>query len=356
MKVHWSFFLLLAFFAFIGYQTSGSLLAALTPIISIVALFFCVLLHEFGHSLVAQRLGIEIQGITLLPIGGVSNMKSLPEKPADEVKITIAGPLVNVVLAFIFFGLAFLLGAVPLLPSDLFTGFSSVGQFFFYLSYLNVLLAVFNLLPAFPMDGGRVLRGLLASRLGAVRATDISSAVGQFFAVAFLLVGLLSANFILTFIAIFIFFGARGEAQMVRQRELTQGISVSEVMGTKPHTQTVTPYHTFGQVLDSVIHGYQEDFPVVDENGNLLGMITRDEILAAAHSPAKYSSVRDLMKTNVPTISPQADLFKDGVRLLQQSGLRALPVTENGELVGMLTIEDIGQASLLRDLRQEERV
>jgi len=347
VKVHWTFFLLLAFFAFSGYEVTGSLVGALTATLVIVALFFCVLLHEFGHSLVAQRLGIEIHSITLLPIGGVSNLESLPEKPADEVRITIAGPLVNVVLALIFFGVALLLGAVPRVPADVFTGVGSVGQFFFYLGYLNVVLAVFNLIPAFPMDGGRILRGLLASRLGAVRATDISSTVGHIFAVAFFLIGLISGNLLLALVAVFIYFGASGEARMVRQRELTHGLIVSDVMGTKPHTETVTPYHTFGQVLDSVIHGYQEDFPVLDD-GKLVGMITRDEIMAAAHSPERYQSVRDLMKTNVPTISSQADLFKDGLRILQQSGLRALPVTENGELVGMLTIEDVGHASLLR--------
>src|SRR5215212_928487 len=340
VRVHWTFFLLLAFFAFIGYQEPGGLVGALTATITIVALFFCVLLHEFGHSLVAQRLGIKIHSITLLPIGGVSNLESLPEKPADEVKITVAGPLVNVVLAPIFFGVGLLLGAVPRLPADLFTGIGSVGQFFFYLGYINVVLALFNLLPAFPMDGGRILRALLATRLGAVRATEISSAVGQLFAVAFFLIGLISGNLLLALVAVFIFFGASGESQMVRQRELTRGLLVSDVMGTKPRTETVTPYHTFGQVLDSVIHGYQEDFPVVDEEGNLVGMLTRNEIMAAAHSPERYSSVRDLMKTNVPTISSQADLFEDGLPILQQSGLRALPVTENGELVGMLTIED----------------
>jgi Zn-dependent protease/CBS domain-containing protein len=350
VKVHWTFFLLLAFFAFVGYQTSGSLLGALTPTAVIVALFFCVVLHEFGHSLVAQRLGIEIHSITLLPIGGVSNLESLPEKPSDEVKITLAGPLVNVVLAPIFFGVGLLLGAVPGIPSDLFTGVGSVGQFFFYLGYLNVVLALFNLLPAFPLDGGRVLRGLLATRLGAVRATEISSIVGQLFAVAFFLIGLLGGNFLLALVAVFIYFGATGEAQMVREREKTLGLRVSDVMGTKPRTETVTPYHTFGQVLDSVIHGYQEDFPVLDEDGNLVGMITRDEIMTAAHSPERHQSVRDLMKTNVPTISSQADLFEDGLRILQQSGLRALPVTENGELVGMLTIEDVGHASLLGPL------
>ena len=133
---------------------------------------------------------------------------------------------------------------------------------------------------------------------------------------------------------------------MVRQRESTRGILVSDVMGTKPRTETVTPNHTFGQVLELVIHGYQQDFPVLDD-GKLVGMLTRNEIMAAAHSPERYSSVRDLMKTNVPTITPQADLFEDALPILQRSGLRALPVTENGELVGMLTIEDVGQASLL---------
>src|SRR5215212_4115348 len=349
VRVHWTFLLLLAFFAFIGYQASGSLAGALTPTALIVALFICVVLHEFGHSLVAQRLGIEIHSITLLPIGGVSNLESLPEKPADEVKISVAGPSVSVVLALIFFGMGLLLGAVPRVPTDLFTGFGSVGQFFFYLGFLNIILAVFNLLPAFPLDGGRILRGLLATRLGAVRATNISSTIGQVFAATFFLIGLLSGDILLALVAVFIFFGASGEAQMVRQRELTSGLTVSEVMGTKPHTETVTPNHTFGQVLDLVIHGYQEDFPVLDD-GNLVGIITRDEIMTAAHSPERYSSVRDLMKTNVPTISSQADLFEDGLRILQQSGLRALPVTENGELVGMLTIEDVGQASLLGPL------
>ena len=353
VRVHWTFFLLLAFFAFLGYQTSGSLVGALTETVTIVALFFCVLLHEFGHSLVAQRLGLKIQDITLLPLGGVSNLESLPEKPADEVKITLAGPLVNVVLAPIFVGVGLLFGAVPRMPTDLFMSIGSVGQFFVYLGYLNVVLAVFNLIPAFPLDGGRILRALLATRLGAVRATDISSAVGQLFAVAFFLIGLLGGNFLLALVAVFIYFGATGEAQMVRQQEKTSGLRVSDVMGTKPRTETVTPSHTFGQVLDSVIHGYQEDFPVVDESGNLLGMLTRDEIMTAAHSPERYQSVRDLMKTNVPTISSQADLFEEGLSILQQSGLRALPVFENGELVGMLTIEDVGNASLLGPLSRK---
>jgi Zn-dependent protease/CBS domain-containing protein len=354
VRVHWTFLLLLAFFGFTAYRQSERLASALVTVGIIVALFVCVLLHEYGHSLVAQRLGIEIVDITLLPIGGLARLKSLPEKPWDEVEIAIAGPLVNVVLAPIFFGTALLLGGSLTTPPNILGGVQSAGQVFVYLGYINVALVVFNLIPAFPMDGGRVLRGLLATRLGPVRATDISSAVGQIFAAAFFLIGLLGGNLLLALIAVFIFFGASGEAQMVRQREMMRGLLVSDVMGTRRRTETVTPYHTFGQVLDMVIHGYQEDFPVVDESGNLVGMITRNEIMAAAHSPERYASVRDVMKTNVPTISPDADLFTDGARILQESDLRALPVVRAGELIGMLTIDDIGQAALLRDLRKQQ--
>ena len=141
---------------------------------------------------------------------------------------------------------------------------------------------------------------------------------------------------------------------MVRQRETARGLSVADVMGTERRTETVSPYNNFGQVLDAVIHGYQTDFPVVEEDGRLVGMLTRTEIFAAVHSPDRYSSVRDLMRTDFPKLTPEADLFADGNRLLQESGLRAIPVVKNDELVGMFTVEDVGQANLLRDLRQQQ--
>ncbi len=354
IKVHWTFLLLLVFFAFLGYRDSGSAVGALATAAVVVALFFCVLLHEFGHSLVAQRLGIEVPDITLLPIGGLARLKNLHDKPWDEVKIAVAGPLVNVVLAPIFFVGALLLGVDSLSLPNLLNGVDSLGQAFAYLAVINVILAVFNLVPAFPMDGGRVLRGLLATRMSPVRATDISSGIGQAFAFTFFLLGLLSGNFILALIAVFIFFGASGESQMVRQREALRGLNVSDVMGTKPRTETVTPHHNFGQVLDAVIHGYQEDFPVVEEDGRLVGMLTRNEILEATHSPGRFSKVRELMKTEFPTISPEADLFSEGHRTLQESGLRAIPVLEGGKLVGMLTVDDLNRANLLRDLRKEQ--
>src|SRR3712207_6585047 len=231
VKVHWTFLLLLAFFGFTAYQNSGSLGSALVTVGVIVALFVCVLLHEYGHSLAAQRLGIEIADITILPIGGLARLKSLPERPWDEVKIANAGPLVNVVLAPLFFGTALLLGGGLTMPPNILEGVQSAAQVFVYLGFINVALVVFNLIPAFPMDGGRVLRGLLATRLGPVRATDISSAVGQFFAAAFFLIGLLSGNLLLALVAVFIFFGAGGEGPMVRQREQMRGLLVSGEIG-----------------------------------------------------------------------------------------------------------------------------
>lgn len=358
VKVHWTFFFLLAFFAFVGYQTAsrsgGNVgLGVVVTIAVILALFLCVVLHEFGHSLVAQRLGIDVADITLLPIGGVARLKTLPDKPVDEIKIAVAGPLVNVVLAPIFLGLALAFG-VNLSPlPGLAAAQHSLGGAFFYLGLVNIGLVVFNLIPAFPLDGGRVLRGLLAIRLGPVRATDISAGIGQVLAVVFGIVGFATGSLGLILIAIFVFFGASGEQQMVRQRETTRGLDVSDVMGTKRRTETVSPYNSFGQVLDAVIHGYQVDFPVVEEDGRLVGMLTRGEIFSAVHSPDRFGDVRDVMLTDFPTIAPDADLFADGNRILQESGLRAIPVVQNGELVGMLTVDDIGQANLLRDLRKQ---
>jgi Zn-dependent protease len=355
VKIHWTFFLLFVFFGGYGYLQSGTVLGAVFMTALILVLFVFVLLHEFGHALVAIRQGIEVPDITLLPIGGLARLKTIPERPWDEVKIAVAGPIVNVILAALFYGVALLFfGVSPFtLPSPevIAEGTSSAGIILSYLGLMNVILGVFNMIPAFPMDGGRILRGLLATRFGPVRATDISSTVGQFFAFAFFVFGLLSGNFLLALIAVFIFFGAGGEAQMVRQRELMRGLTVADVMGTKRRTETLTPYHNFGQVLDAVVHGYQEDFPIVEEDGRLVGMITRDEIMKAAHSSDKFLNVRDLMRTEFPTISPGADLFTEGYQTLQENNIRAVPVVdEYGDLTGMLTIDDIRQASLLRQL------
>jgi len=175
------------------------------------------------------------------------------------------------------------------------------------------------------MDGGRVLRGLLSTRMNRVRVTYIVSPVGQIFAAFFFLFGLLAGEFVLTLIAVFVWFGAAGEAQMVRQRELTRGLTVSDVMGNKPHTKTFAPYHTFGQVLEEAVHGDQEDFPVVDEKGRLVGMTTRAEILADAHSPDRFGNVRDLTEDRVPYHLARSSPFRGRCSHLAKERLQRHP-------------------------------
>ncbi len=351
LKVHWTFLLLLAFFGALGLARTGSLLGTVLMAGLILLLFAFVVLHEYGHALVARRLGYEVEDIVILPLGGMARLKTFPERAMDELKIAIAGPPVNLVLAAVFYGAAYAgYGISPFAVPEPRTVEGSAGYFLSYLGLVNLVLAAFNLLPAFPMDGGRVLRAFLSTRMGRVRATDLAATVGQAFAVLFFVFGLLSLNIVLTLIAVFIFLAAGDEAQAMRQRELMRGLRVADVMRERRRTETLTPDHTFGQVLEAVLHGYQEDFPVLDERGGLVGMLRRDDIYDAARSRARSTRVRDLMKTEFPVISPEADLLRDGYRLLQESGFKTLPVCDGHKLVGLLGVEDVGRASLLRDL------
>lgn len=351
LKVHWTFLLLLAFFGALGFARTGSLLGTILMAGLILLLFTFVVLHEYGHALVASRLGYEVEDIILLPLGGMARLKTFPDKAMDELKIAIAGPPVNLVLAALFYGAAYVgYGVSPFAVPEPRAVEGSAGYFLSYLGLVNLILAVFNLLPAFPMDGGRVLRAFLATRMDHVRATDLAATIGQAFAVFFFVFGLLSLSVILTLVAVFIFLAAGDEARAMRQREMIRGLTVADVMRKRSRTETLTPDHTFGQVLDAVLHGYQEDFPVLDEHDGLVGMLHRDDIYNAARFRDRDTQVRDLMKTGFPVISPRADLLQDGYRLLQENDFKTLPVCDEGELVGLLGVEDIGRASLLRRL------
>lgn len=211
--------MLLVFFPALGYARMGTVLGAALFAALIGVLFVFVVLHEYGHALVARRLGIGVRDIILMPLGGMARLESLPEKPSDEVKVSIAGPPVNLVLAALFYGVAYAgFDISPFSIPDLSAEDDRIGNVLVYLGLVNLVLAIFNLLPAFPMDGGRVLRGLLSFRMERVRATEIASAVGQGFAALFFVFGILAGNIILAFIAIFIFFSARGEARIMRER------------------------------------------------------------------------------------------------------------------------------------------
>jgi Zn-dependent protease len=273
VKVHVTFLLLLAWVWFTHYRVGGTE-AAWQGVLFIVLLFACVLLHEFGHAFAARLYGIRTPDITLLPIGGVARLQRMPDKPAQELVVALAGPAVNVVIAAALFtvpGRTAEADEVAHLEdprTDLLARLAGV----------NVMLVVFNLIPAFPMDGGRVLRALLAMRLSYGRATQVAASVGQGVAFLFGFLGLLY-NPLLIFIAIFIYLGAASEAGLAQMKEVTTGMPVSEAMVT--HFVTLPPDARIERAVEALLRTTQHEFPVVDASGGLAGILTRDDIIRA---------------------------------------------------------------------------
>src|SRR5437016_1682511 len=306
LYVHATFFLLIAWVG-ITYWLAGGSAAALSGIAFILALFACVVLHELGHALTARRYGIRTRDITLLPIGGVSRLERIPDDPRQEVWVSLAGPAVNVVIAAVLY--AWLLLSQTSRPLSVLT--MARGPFLERLLLVNVSLAVFNLLPAFPMDGGRVLRALLAMRMDYVRATQVSAHVGQAMALVFGLLGLFTNPF-LVFIALFVWIGAAQEASMVQMRTALSGIPVSRAMLTDFHT--VAPDDTAKRVLELILAGSQQDFPVLDggqgsQGGRLSGVLLRSDVLKALAQRASDWRVRDIMRREFEVVDA-ADMLE----------------------------------------------
>ena len=341
LYVHATFFLLIAWVG-ITYWLAGGSAAALSGIAFILALFACVVLHELGHALTARRYGIRTRDITLLPIGGVSRLERIPDNPRQEVWVSLAGPAVNVVIAAALY--AWLLVSQTLRPLSALTMAS--GPFLERLLLVNVSLAVFNLLPAFPMDGGRVLRALLAMRMDYVRATQVSAHVGQAMALVFGLIGLFSNPF-LVFIAFFVWIGAAQEASMVQMRTALSGIPVSRAMLT--NFQTVAPDDAAKRVLELILAGSQQDFPVVDggQGGRVAGVLLRSDVLKALAQRASDWRVRDVMRREFEVVDA-ADMLDTALARLQSCNCHTLPVTSRGALVGLLTMENVGEFLLIQ--------
>jgi len=341
LYVHATFFLLIAWVG-ITYWLAGGSAAALSGIAFILALFACVVLHELGHALTARRYGIRTRDITLLPIGGVSRLERIPDDPRQEVWVSLAGPAVNVVIAAALY--AWLLVSQTLRPLSALT--MAGGPFLERLLLVNVSLAVFNLLPAFPMDGGRVLRALLAMRMDYVRATQVSAHVGQAMALVFGLIGLFSNPF-LVFIAFFVWIGAAQEASMVQMRTALSGIPVSRAMLT--NFQTVAPDDAAKRVLELIVAGSQQDFPVVDggQGGRVAGVLLRSDVLKALAQRASDWRVRDVMRREFEVVDA-ADMLDTALARLQSCNCHTLPVTSRGALVGLLTMENVGEFLLIQ--------
>lgn len=342
VKIHITFLLLLAWIGFVYYRQGGGEAAA-EGVFFLLVLFACVLLHEFGHALAARRYGIPTPDITLLPIGGVARLQRMPDQPRQELVVALAGPAVNVVIA----GVLFLLMKSPADASQLATLADPQAGLLPRLAWVNVALVVFNLIPAFPMDGGRVLRALLAMRMNYARATQIAAGVGQGMAFLFGFLGLFF-NPLLIFIALFVYLGATQEAALAQIKDLSRGLLVSEAMVT--HFAALPAEATVDEAAGAVVQTSQHEFPILDGQGRVIGMLTQNDIIKALRHPGPHVPVRQVMHCDVPILRVD-ESFERAFHLMQDSQCPALPVVGyDGQLVGLVTPEAIGELMMMRSI------
>jgi Zn-dependent protease/predicted transcriptional regulator len=332
--IHATFLLLVAFFGFSYWLQTGTLAGTLSGIAFLLVLFLTVVLHEFGHALTARRYGIKTRDITLLPIGGVSRLERMPEKPLQELWVGLAGPAVNLVIAAALF--VFLIISKTYVPLNGMT--LTNGPFIERLMLINLSLALFNLLPAFPMDGGRVLRALLGLRLSYVRSTQIAAIIGQAMAFLFGIIGLFTNPF-LVFIAFFVWIGAQQEASMVQVKSALGGIPVSQAMMTE--FKTLAPLDSLQQAVEHILAGSQQDFPVL-ENGQVVGILLRSDLFSALSRNSEASRVNAYMRKDFEVVHP-GDMLETASTHLQECACHIFPVVQDGNLVGLLSMENIGE-------------
>lgn len=338
--VHATFLLLIGWVGYSHWLEHRDWGEVLNGVLFILALFACVVLHEYGHALTARKYGIKTRDITLYPIGGVARLERMPEKPIEELWVALMGPAVNVVIAAGLFAYLFLTNS--LVPLNELTVAS--GSFLERLLVINITLVLFNLLPAFPMDGGRVLRALLAMRMDYVRATQIAANIGQGMAFLFGLVGLFGNPFLL-FIAFFVWIGASQESGAVQMKDTVSGVPVTRAMLTD--FKALSPDDKLAQVVALILAGSQHDFPVVDATGRVAGVLERDAFMRALTEHGQSVPVMDFIRRDLPEVDSY-EMLELALMRLQESGSKTLPVTHGGQLVGLITLENISEYLMIR--------
>ena len=340
INVHGTFVVLIIFLLVSGLASGQGVAAAVSSVLFILAIFVTIVLHELGHALTARRFGIKTRDITLLPIGGLARLERMPDVPRQELWVALAGPAVNLVLGLACYALLLAAtGAAPVMTLDpSATGF--LGRF----TAVNFALAIFNMVPAFPMDGGRALRAVLAERVDYTRATEIAASIGQGLALVFGLVGLFS-NPILVFIALFVWMGASSEATAAGMRGALAGVPVSRAMVTD--YRTVPMGSLLRQAVELVLMGDQRDFPVVDHAGEIVGILTRDQLMSALSQQGSGGTVDRAMTTVFETVDARDMLDRAFIRL-QQGSCPLLPVLDGGRVVGLLTSENVAEYVMIQ--------
>ncbi|PSR14488.1 MAG: site-2 protease family protein [Bacteroidetes bacterium] len=334
--IHWTFMILLAWILVMNYSAGHSLVEGGWSLLFVLTLFGCIVLHEFGHALTARKFGIKTGDITLYPIGGIASLESMPEKPAQELLVAIAGPTVNFTIAVLLWGYLRVSGTFPDLAALKDSATLQDQSFVFNLFAANLLLATFNLLPAFPMDGGRVLRALLAFRMDRAKATRVAASVGQLLAIFLVFLGF-SYDFWLVFIGLFVYLGAGGEAAFETSRQILSPHTVRDAMMTK--FSALHPADPLGKAVELLLDGQDQEFLVIDQ-GKVVGILLRLDIIRGLAALGKASPVEKAMQTEFLTLTPELAL-KDIYPKLVATKCSVFPVVEKGALVGVVDMDNI---------------
>lgn len=350
--LHVTFLLFLAFIGSSLLMAGGSVRQALDGVLFFVAVFGCVLMHEYGHALAARRYGIRTRDITLLPIGGVARLERMPDRPMQELWVALAGPAVNVgILALLLVWMLIRGEGWGRLDLDL-----TQGSLTTRLLVVNGMLVVFNMIPAFPMDGGRVLRAMLALKMEYARATQIAATLGQGIALVFAFFGLMGllggvGNPMLLFIALFVWIGASQESGLAQFRSTLSGARVRDAMLTQ--FSLLSPEDPLSRAVDLTMAGSQQDFPVV-AGRSMVGVLTRQRLLASLAEHGRSMPVGMAMEREFAVADPWQSL--EG--LLAGTSGRAMPlvaVLDQGDLVGLVTWENVSDFVMIQTALQKPR-
>ena len=345
ISVHWTFAILILWIVFAGARSGLGAEGTLWTLLFILSIFGCVVLHELGHALAARRYHIKTRDITLLPIGGLARLESMPEKPKEELVIAIAGPAVNILIALAFFPIVYLSGKmadpvqINVINSD---------NFLYAFVSVNIVLAVFNMIPAFPMDGGRVLRALLSFRFERHIATRIAATIGQLLAIGFVFVGFYYNPFLI-FIGFFIFLGAQAEAEYAQVKSTLKGFRVKDAL-MKKYTE-INADEPLKTAITKLLDGQCKNFLVM-ENSRPVGTLSREEIIKALSAQGENVVIHNIMNKEVLFLNPETPLDQ-ALQQMQSQKKELTPVMEHQQLIGALDLENIMEFIMVQNAMEK---
>ncbi|MCB1199633.1 MAG: site-2 protease family protein [Leptospiraceae bacterium] len=338
--IHWTFILLLGFILFSQYRIGSSTQTMLLTMGFVVCIFSCVLLHEFGHALTALHFNFKTKDIILLPIGGIARMQHLPENAKQELAVAIAGPAVNIVIA----GLLFLIAGLPALTVEtLYLNTITPQNFLHSLIVINLVLAIFNMIPAFPMDGGRVFRALLALKFDRLTATKAAAFLGQFLAILFIVFGFFN-NVWLVFIGFFIFLGAGSEASQEETKNRLSAFHVKDIL--MKQFRIFHPDALLSKAVSHMLNSQDKEFIIVDSE-NIVGVLTRNEIIAGIGEYGENVPIRTVMRRDIVIIDSEKSI-EEAWTIMLSGNHTILPVVDAGKLSGVIDLENISEFLMIR--------